>query len=98
MARVLWLRYRPEHDVKLLAWPIFCVFSRLYAVMESKFAKEQGLCTTLSYDAFTDIESMIGDAVRLQCTPRSTPAACSLTRTRSHPLPLHEAALLAVNI
>ena len=26
MARVLWLRYRPEHDVKLLAWPILCVF------------------------------------------------------------------------
>ena len=26
MARVLWLRYRPEHHVKLLAWPILCVF------------------------------------------------------------------------
>ena len=38
-------------------------------------------CTTLFYVAFTDIESMIGDAVHIQRTPRSMPAACSPTRT-----------------
>ena len=51
--------------------------------MELKFAQNLVLCTTLSYDAFTDDESMIGDAFRIQRTPRSMPAACSLTRTWS---------------
>jgi len=41
------------------------------------------LCTTLRYDAFTDDESMIGDAIRIQRTPLSIPAACSQTRTWS---------------
>ena len=41
------------------------------------------LCTTLRYDAFTDDESMIGDAIRIQRTPLSMQAACSLTRTWS---------------
>ena len=41
------------------------------------------LCTTLRLDAFTDDESMIGDAIRIQRTPLSMPAACSLTRTWS---------------
>ena len=50
---------------------------------ELTFAEDQVLCTTLRYDAFTDDESMIGDAVRIQRTPRSMPAACSLTRTWS---------------
>ena len=50
---------------------------------ELKFAEDQVLCTTLSYDAFTDGESMIGDAIRIQSTTRSMPAACSLTRTWS---------------
>ena len=39
-----------------------------------------GFCTTLSYVASTDSESMIGDVMRTQRTPRLTPAACSLTR------------------
>ena len=34
---------------------------------------------TLSYDAFTDSESMNGDVMRIQRTLRLTPAACSLT-------------------
>ena len=34
--------------------------------MELKFAKDQGLCTTLCYVAFTDSESLIGDAKRIQ--------------------------------
>ena len=38
---------------------------------ELKFAEDLVLCTTLSYDAFTDAESMIGDAIRFQRTPRS---------------------------
>ena len=33
-----------------------------------KFAKDQGFCTTLSYVAFTDSESVIGDAMRVQNT------------------------------
>ena len=41
------------------------------------------LCTILRYDAFTNDESMIGDAIRIQRTPLSIPAACSLTRTWS---------------
>merc|ERR1712136_112365 len=36
--------------------------------------------TTLSYVTFTDSESIIGDALRIQRTPRLMPAACSLTR------------------
>ena len=51
--------------------------------MEMKYAKDQGLCTTLCYVAFTDDDSMIGDAIRIQRTPRSMAAACSLTRTWS---------------
>ena len=35
---------------------------------ELKFAKDQGFCTTLSYVAFTDHESMIGDAMPIQST------------------------------
>ena len=41
------------------------VFSPLNAVMELKFAQDQVLCTTLSCDAFTDGESMSGDAIRI---------------------------------
>ena len=63
--------------------PFFVVFFR---VMALKYAKDQGLCTTLCYVAFTDIVSMIDDDIRIQRTPRSMPAACSLTRTWSHPL------------
>jgi len=37
-------------------------------VTELKFALDQGFCTTLSYVAFTDSESMIGDAMRIQNT------------------------------
>ena len=37
-------------------------------VTELKFAKDQGFCTTLSYVAFTDHESMIGDAMPIQNT------------------------------
>ena len=49
-------------------WPrsLLCFFSLICRVMELNFAKDQGLCTTLSYVAFTDIERMIGDAVRFQ--------------------------------
>ena len=53
--------------------------------MELKFAKDQGLCTTLSYVAFRDSESLLGDAKRIQRTPRSMPAACSLTRAMEPP-------------
>ena len=35
---------------------------------ELKFAKDLGFCTTLSYVAFTDSESMIADAMRIQNT------------------------------
>ena len=75
-------RCRPEHDVKLPAWPPILVAFFL-SVMEMKFAQDQVLCTTLRYDAFTDDESMIGDAIRIQRTPRSMLAACSLTQTWS---------------
>ena len=37
-------------------------------VTELKLAKDQGFCTTLSYVAFTDHESMIGDAMPNQNT------------------------------
>ena len=37
-------------------------------VTELKFAKDQGLCTTLSYVAFTDHKKMIGDAMPIQNT------------------------------
>ena len=65
--------------------------------MELKFAKDQGLCTTLSYVVFMDSDSMIGDAIRIQSAPRSMPAACSLNWTGSK-APLPVAALRAANI
>ena len=37
------------------------------------------MCTTLSYDAFTESERMIGDVLRIQRTPQLTLAACLLT-------------------
>ena len=37
-------------------------------VTELKFAKDQGICTTLSYVAFADHESIIGDAMPIQNT------------------------------
>ena len=81
MAGVLWLRYRPEHDVKLLTHgPDPCCVS--FSVMELKFAEYQGFCTTLWYVAFTDIENMIGDAG----------AACSLTRNMEPPFQVRVAA------
>ena len=43
--------------------------SLLFPFMQSdgvKLAENQGLCTTLSYVAFTDCESVIGDAMRIQ--------------------------------
>ena len=46
------VRYRPEHDVKLLTYGTFFVdsffFSRSSRVTELKFAKDQGFCTTLN--------------------------------------------------
>jgi len=52
----------------------------------------RGFCTTLSCVAFTDRDSMIGDAVRIQIMPRLMPAACSLTRIWSVCFPLRAAA------
>ena len=77
-------RYIPEHDVKLLAHGSFLVDSFLSVLIMQSDGVEvfegPGLSTTLSYVAFTNSESMIGDAMRIQRTPRSKPAACSLTR------------------
>ena len=39
---------------------------------ELKVAKDQGFCTTLSHVAFTDSDSMIGDAMRIQNTALDT--------------------------
>ena len=74
MDGVAW--YRPEHAMA----PFLVVFF-FFRVMELKYAKDQGLCTALCYVVFMTAKSMIGDAIRIQRTPRSMPAACSLTRT-----------------
>ena len=66
-------RYRLEHDVKLLLHGSFLAeflyLCGLCRVTELKFAKDQGLCTTLIYVAFTDSECLIGDVV---CYPQNT--------------------------
>ena len=55
--------------------PILVVCSRSVAVMELKFAKDQGLCTTPSDDAIMDGESMFGEET---ANPENTALHASL--------------------
>ena len=66
-------RYRPEHDVKLLTHGPFVVVSFLLMTQSDRdFAR------TMSNVALADSGSMVCDAMRIQRTQRSFPAAFSL--------------------
>ena len=54
-----WLRYRPECDVKLLT----CMTCMIEQSDRVEVCVRPGLCTTLCYDVFTDLEDKAGDAV-----------------------------------
>ena len=69
-----------------LNWSPMAPFLVVFCLkMQSDEVEVRGGFCTLCCVAFTDIESMIGDAVLIQRTPRSTPAACSVTRTMDPP-------------
>ena len=59
-----WLRYRPEHDVKLLT----CMTCMIEQSDRVEVCERLGICTTLCYVVFTDLEGKIRDAVCIQNT------------------------------
>ena len=65
-------RYRPEHNVKLLTHGSFLVDSFLFMLIMQSDGVEVCEWPGTSHDselvAFTDSESMIGDAMRIQRT------------------------------